>query len=534
MEWRYLSTVQTGQVLGADSFMNPLVDRNNYLYGVATAKTYLFKQKTWEGHNIGTPGWGWTGVTTYRSEHTQFHFSAGVRLENSGSSTQGVTVSLQIWAKTPGTENYGWQTLDSWTFSVAAGTTDNAFFNNTQWNTYDISSYEMQDESFRARFYVTGIDDPNTETYRIWVFYAALSGGEQSLDTNPTFDDGIIPTATDFNTILSNQEKLKYRADKPFDSAYLQKLEHHQADGYLGMYHGVFRYLGMGELTVEGLVEGITATTSTDASINIQITSFDQDNTTTFSGGGDFNYTLRTIDSSITNGLTPYPYSETFDLTTIGMTPGNLYKVYIGIKNDAETDNNPKISLTDLSIQLRSSGDGRTSPMPRFSYLDQPTAAQLNLICDDIDNLNNGDYILYSWHPLTTWMFSEADYAGGITRDHGGTIGGAYVIETTLNRYKILHRHRWLRWIGQGRIESVTRADGTTDLVDENGVWKDPLFSYDLGDSKIEYDSSGNTISALQTLDLDSISWLAYGMEYFVTGAYVAFEDYALTETECG
>jgi hypothetical protein len=95
-----------------------------------------------------------------------------------------------------------------------------------------------------------------------------------------------------------------------------------------------------------------------------------------------------------------------------------------------------------------------------------------------------------------------------------------------LDKYKSQLWH--LAPIGAGTLESRSGQEGPAP----DYTWI-PDFSTSLPDSKElineTYDDiDENKASVMQTLDLDSVNWLAYGMIYAVRGVEVAFEDYDL------
>lgn len=110
--------------------------------------------------------------------------------------------------------------------------------------------------------------------------------------------------------------------------------------------------------------------------------------------------------------------------------------------------------------------------MNLFTGLGYVTAAALNQFGAELAALN-----LSQWPP--------PNLAGPIERSEG--------------KFTLRHMRRHLVFKSQGQLEDPTGANPPVSLSEQEG----------------EYTS----------LDLDSVEWLAYGMEYRVTGVSTCYED---------
>jgi hypothetical protein len=148
-----------------------------------------------------------------------------------------------------------------------------------------------------------------------------------------------------------------------------------------------------------------------------------------------------------------------------------------------------------LLVDLAAGATRTYKPDGTWAEGDQPAAAALNLMADDLDEMYpaaDRESPIWYEHQLTT-------YAGP------ATLGGAGPTYSG-GQYRHTRRWRYLHWRGAGRLVS---SDG------------------------LHYQSLSDTATAggAQTLDLDSVSWLDYGQEYTVesygaNAILVAYEDY--------
>jgi len=535
MEYPYFKPVIDGQTLGAKTGLNILTARNQWLYGQSLFVYSMFKQKLIGGVGtqvpIGDSSVCWIGATTYRAEHPNLHISA-YWSGSCSEETWSTVMELQIWAMDPLDSTYKWLVLDTETITE---TTDPnpRFFNNTQYNIYDLSTYALQNSLIMVRFRRLSKPPNGTTGGDLQIFYAFMDGwvGLPAYVEPSVFDGEVTPVAADFNKLIAAQDFVYNKICHNDTPSYTQRLEHTQGGAFAILDSLAFTYRGWGELYL-GI--RINETDLEGNYLEVKLKSFDHhgewgggfggaDTPGDLPGGDVFTpVELPRID---TIGTTLY----TFDLSLIGtggygteaLTKFHTYRIDLGTVAG--------ISVSVFEAYIRKlPADCRSTTLPLWTHKDKVEDTDLNLLVSDIIEMadNDGDYRAAYTHPLVTWLCGDnVSYPSDAT-DHTGNL-------KTINinpSYGIMHRLPWLRWVGKGTLES------RTGIYAADGSWV-PTYSVALQDVKelinpnLEgtiYDIDAYKVSVLQALDLNTIKWMAYGLEYNVRGVLVAYEDYAL------
>ncbi|MHB0874574.1 MAG: hypothetical protein ACYC5O_00875 [Anaerolineae bacterium] len=192
---------------------------------------------------------------------------------------------------------------------------------------------------------------------------------------------------------------------------------------------------------------------------------------------------IATLADITTNGEA----AHTADLSALGLTLGTRYCVEVVATGSVPVTIHNLQTLDPAVVTREYLGAG-------YVHGNQPDASDLNAIKNDLNDM-------YPWSDRNSPVFfghelqpvAIAATAGGVAYSERGFI--------------VCHRWRYLRWRGAGVIESV-----------------DGLYEQSLSDT----DPEGEP----QVMDLDSLSWLAYGMQYRVKSKgsktlKQAHEDYA-------
>jgi len=448
--------VEDGDYLSA-TYMETLVARSEWLFGSAHSRTGLFLQRYGASSNPGLYNI-WEGETVWHSWHpnTALRISARVNL------TAAAIAYLQVY-------DGAWVTLTTDT------TNGDHWFGGSAQMEYDLSSgYTFADGIVRVRLAV------DTDTGNGTMYYAHLGDYTPITawpGTVPTFADGAGngPDAADFNAVRDMQEYLYGCAMHPQQSSWIATGTHAQGGAYLPLWRWMFRYSGLQRFYVQFVT---TAMAGDHVYVYIQDVQYPN--------GGSGASRLATLADVTTDTTTALSQ----DLSGLGLTVGTRYCIELGATDGAYVE-----ILRALMVDLVT-GPARTYvPDGTWAEGDQPAAAALNLIADDLEQMypaSDGSTESPIWyeHQLTTYAPPAA-------------IG---VIAYSAAQYRHTHRWRWLHWRGAGRLVS---ADG------------------------LSYTSLSDTATpgGTQALDLDSVAWLDYGQEYTVEGygsntILVAYEDY--------
>ncbi len=547
--YKHMSDYENGMILGADTGLNILVNRSDYLYPYGIMPYFMFFQSSTEDDygNTGNPSWTWEGTTTYRLHHPTFYFSAGIRVQNLGGTENPAaeTFELQVWVIDATT--YGsWKTLDSHTvsFDATVQTEKLEHFKATRVCSYDIptwlttNSYTLQNDAFRVRLIGTARSGNDT-AYRVRVFTAWFAGWDTShllsWETQPTIVDTVLSDAEDINPMINNQNYLKERSETNLQPMYRYLVSQAQpstgSTSVVEVGHFAFHYRPseMGRIYYNlGIFDQYAddyTQESARTAVRIYLESFDYfgDQAIPTTGGS---YRQLCLDFFPTqNGeIADYTATGTVDLSTFSpaLTPNETYKLTVVIQNYDE--HKPSVDLRNLSI-IPKTTDGRSAGLHKFVHLEQPAAVYINEMYADLQEMYDGDYQIEYVHPLVTWMNHEEADVPLLHTLHEGTLTTSR-INSAEHSYIICHRMRWLKFIGPARIQTMS---GT--MNEDNLFVAD--FEESIGEERVA-NNAGNTTSVqvLQTLDLNSIAWLAPGMYYQVRDARVAYEDYGLNESD--
>ena len=440
-------TIQTGELVGARTWLNLIARRANWCYGVAHGQGRFFRQahQTFAGE-------AWTGETRYRAAHPTLNFSAEIN-QGSGTSYLYYYGSDLLWHELDTDDSSG-----GW-----------SWFGGSQNMTYDCSGLSLPANGvLRLKFNCAN---------EVYVYHAYMSGttGLSAWPTVPTFVDGAghEPSAAQLDSLRLVTDYLYERACMPLCGTPCAKLSW-TATG--SVYRLAFRYGGCKQLRLTTTVEGCTASGHVYGYIEAD----------TFRGTN----TGEVLDIDADEAAA----SHLIDLSALGLTVGNRYILNIVTAGDPGY-----VTLLDAVIE-DPAGATRANVPHYWSRGDHVLAAQLNAIANDCTAMRDdpgSTSPIWPEHHLTSNL--PADCLEGVT-------GPYYRVQ----RLRFTHRFRFLRWRGGGRLASAVltnkvqsdRMGGTYVPIPV------PLHTKPLSDS----DPAGEP----QMLDLDSVPWLAYGMDYYV------------------
>jgi len=445
-----LRELTSGEYLGAETYFSVLSRRSHWLYGQAHGQNYPFNQR--EGQGIAQPIW--VGETPVRSEHMTLKFSARVNLN----APDGIA-RLQYYRDD-----------GQWIDIATDVNTGLRFFGGITENSYDLSALSPAQGMWVFRFLLTGAGG--------WgiVYRAYLSGttGFPTWPSLPTFTDGTVPTAADINKLRTMQEYLYHCARQPRVAACLATVQA-PTGGPIPLFRYQFVYGCTRKLHYNLTTSGLSGGNAT-LSVYLEPDTYCAD------AGDSRIATLRQLTSDVTD----QGYDE--DLSAYGLTQGERYTIEFACGGGAFITLN-QIVFSDLV------GVTRTYiPKSDWAHGDYPTAAQLNTIRDDLNQLypdTSRESPLWLTHELASWQYADAVQGGG---------------QYSSKRFRLSRRWRYLRYRGAGRLVS---ADGSIEV------------------SLSDTDPAG----VPQVLDLESTP-LPYGMAYYVesygdNNIAVAYEDYA-------
>jgi len=457
--WPALRQLSTGEFLGAKSWLNSLARRDNWLYAQAHAVDHPFRQAQ-TGALAGNPV-VWEGESTWRPEHPTLYFSAHI--------DGGTWAAIQYM-----------NASGSWANLAYDGGTGARWFGGVQDVTYSLSGLSLpSDNMVHLRFYVGGPGYGHV--------YRAFMWGESGLTswpTIPTFVDGTAPSAADLNTLRTAEQYLYERASRPNLGTNMTDASHSGNNPtYVPMFWYSFIYSGVQRLRLDFTTLNLNASTD---HLYVYL------NNEHYPDGGS---RLATLLDYTTGGNT-YNYVFNDDLSARGLTTGTVYQIEIG------TYGGFVVVVNDLSLRDLG-GVSRVNVPPTWAHGSHLTAAQLNGIASDLASMRD---TASNTHPIWPhhWFTSYQPYSYDIMH---------YGLYTGCQRYRFVHRWRYLRYRGSGILESVARkSDGSA------------LYTFSLPDT--------SPAGQLQTVDLDTVTWLGYGMEYWVNDSgnnkiLMAFEDYA-------
>lgn len=455
-----LRELTTGDYLGAGSWMSPLVRRSNWLYGQVHGWRYPFLQRWNEG--IAQPAW--VGGTMRRDEHLTLRLGARLAL------TAGQTARLQYFAS-----NDTWVTLDS-----DSNTTQGRYFGGFN-PVYERSlvglSPTPKGNHWLFRFIVEG----GTGGFAL-VYRAMLAGtvGFPVWPTLPTFANSpTVHAAADFNALRTAQNYLFECAKQPRIGSICNSGHYSGGGGIRPHFRWSFRYGGANRLIVR--LKAMDGTTGEWGSIRLIRPLGGHPGDACWAPWGEGSETVLQALAGTTLDAT-----YAFNLSAQGLTVGEYY----GIELRAIAG--PTTHVLAIGFGTEPAVTRANNPKQTWAHLEIPTAAQMNTIRADINELfPAGDRPSPLWleHDLATLQLpNQVQPAGpGHNLSFQGPVG-----------FYLAHRWRWLRYRGAGKIMSL-----------------DGRFEHSLSDST-------PVAGEAQLFDLDSLAWLTYGSGYYV-GVYNVF-----------
>lgn len=457
-----LRQISNGEVLGADTYLNIVAARSNYLYGQAHAPEGLQRQPFGSTTGALTV---WEADTRRVPEHPTLNFSARINLVAGGSA------QLQYYGSDDAWHDFATNGSDT--------TAGERWFCATENLTYTVSGLSIpDDEILHLRFIIAGAGTASTASV-----YRAYLSGTTGLTvwpaSMPTFVDGAggVPDAADFDAFRISQKYLQERAQRPNTGSEIGTAWHTQTGSTVTLWRWAFTYSGMQRLYCY-----LTVWEYLGGTVDLYINEEKYPDSGSRLNDGD---PLVTLGADHSEGYN-------FDLSGLGLTKGTRYQIELTMTKDG--DNGCLVEVGALTLGDLGGVSRTYTPKSDWAHGDRPTAAQLNRMVSDIVQMKDAaasESPIWPQHQLQPFLvWGELDnqrYQG--------------------QRYRITHRWRYLRWRGAGKIISADRLNEQT-----------------LSDS----DPAGES----QTLDLDGVEWLDYGMDYLAESygtnvLLIAYEDYA-------
>lgn len=466
--WQPTVELADGMVLGAGTWLDAIARNADLGYGFAHRPEAPFAQSWME-----PPGQGewvaWEGETRYDGAQTVFEFSAWVELPDPVGTAYA---KLQLWYDDQ------WNTLVTDTAAGAhwfddAHDTDGVISN-------DIAAYYTAGEVVLARLVVNG--DGGTGVTSAWTYRALLSGatGFPTWPTWPEWTDATPHDADDFNTLRTAAAYLKECCERTIPAQAVATVYHTQNDAVEEIARWSFRKAGPGRIQV-----GLT-TTDCDATRYVRVWLAEEQDP---HGPGSF--------ASVMIGEITSDTTTTVSYDISALTTGQRYAIIlVSYRQAIETE--PRATINSIHIDDLGS-ETRANVPPVFSFGDQPDAATIEALADDLEDMKPD---AASGSPL--WpehVFSSYRPFNRHTENLPSLVT-TYRIDG--RRWGLLHTFDYLRYRGAGRIVS---ADGQ--------------YNYTLSDS--------NPSGSPMVFELKSLTWLAKGDWYAVedTGTLnMAYEDW--------
>ncbi len=456
MEDAYTPVValQTGMVLGSDSWLNAIARNADLAYGYAHGPQGLFSQ-SW----FIPPGLGiytiWEGVTVYDGCHVNLNFSAWVAVAD------GKYAMLQLYYD------------NAWHDFVADTSAGEHWFDDANdvggVVSYNISSYYSAGDIVRARLLTEDSGAGNT-VYRATLGGAAFKWPDNSALTWPSWPawtNNTAHSAGDFNTLRTAVEYLRRCAQRPTLGTEKGYAEHLQggAGDYQTLFRWSFRLGGQQELHM-------TLTTQGCLDPDDWIGVFIEDEQ--YPHGPNGSTRLATLATYTTDG------NKTLDADLSAYSVGTYYTIEVGRKRTAAGP-----SATVTSCWLRDlAGVARANTPGVFAYGTKPTAATLTALSADLEDMkpvNASDSPLWYEHPFATIR--------GMNQEHYQVAPAIQLYHYAVHQWGIAHLYDYIYWAGAGQIVS---ADG--------------LHRESLSDSA--------PAGQVQAIDTRRFNWLAKGDRY--------------------
>ena len=439
-----LRQITTGELLGADTYLNPLVERSHWLYGQAHAPEGMQRQPFGSTTGALTV---WEAEARRVPEHPTLNFCARINLVAGGSA------QLQYYG-----DDSAWHDMPANGSDTNAG---DRWFCATENLTYTVSGLSIpDDEILHLRFIIAGSGTASTAT----VYRGYLSGttGLTAWPASmPAFVDGAgnAPTAAKFNDLRVAQMYLHERAQRPNTGSEIGTAWHTQTDSTVTLYRWVFTYSGLARLycylTVWEYVGG-----TVDLYINNE-------------KYPDSGARLNSGDPLVSLGA-DHSEGYNFDLSGLGLTKGTRYQIELVMTRSG--DDGFLVEVGELVLGDLGGVSRTYKPKSNWAHGDRPTAAQLNTVADDLTEMKDvagSESPIWPQHQLQPFLVWAEQ---GTSRYQG-------------QRYRITHRWRYLRWRGAGKIISADRLNeqtlsdsdpvGESQVLDLDGVeWLDYGMTY--------------------------------------------------------
>jgi hypothetical protein len=408
-----------------------------------------------QAHSENTVQYAWQGEVAYRAEHPTLNFSAEIK--GAGDYTL---------------EYYGADTTWHAAAAATAGGAGWTWFGGSQSLTYATGAWSLPDDGM-LRLRLVSADE-------VYVYRAYMSGtgGLTAWPTFPTFADAGTPTAAQVNTLRTGGEYLYERACHNLTGTAGGTVSHSNPS-WAPFLRLAFRYSGTEQLRVTTSAEEMEVDGHNYVYIEAEDYNPDSDGRR---GGGVILVDISTDETETT---------RTVDLSAQSLTVGNRYIVEIGQDNTAGSGG--YLTVHDVALEDLA-GVTRANVPHVWAEGDVILAADLNALAADMTEMRDdaaSDSPIWPEHYLASYQ--PGAEARGVT--------GPFF---WLKWQRFTHRWRFLRYRGSGRICSIANA-------------VPPREASITGEAAPEYQRNiTDTGEDEGLIDLDSLGWLAYGMDYYV------------------
>ena len=413
-----LRQISNGEVLGADTYLNIVAARSNWLYGQAHAPEGLQRQPFGSTTGALTV---WEADTRRVPEHPTLNFSARINLVAGGSAQLQYYGSDDAWHDMP-TNGSDTTAGDRW-------------FCGTENLTYTVSGLGIpDDEMLHLRFIIAGAGTASGATV-----YRAYLSGTTGLTvwpaSMPIFVDGAgnEPDAADFDKYRVAQKYLQQRAERPNTGSEIGTTWHTQTGSTVTLYRWSFTYSGLQRLYCY-----LTVWEYAGGSVSLYI-----NNEKYPASGARLNGGYPIVGPIAANDSTGW----NVDLSALGLTKGARYQIELTMTKDG--DNGCLVEVGALTLGDLGGVTRTHTSKSNWAHGDRPTATQLNTMVSDIVDMKDtvaSESPIWPYHQLQPFLVWAEQ---GVTRYQG-------------QRYRITHRWRYLRWRGAGKIVSADRLNEET------------------------------------------------------------------------
>jgi hypothetical protein len=470
--WEETRRLYAGEYLGAESWMQIMTRRSNWLCGRAHSPTGMFLQRTGETTTSDTVFW--EGTTYYRPEHPMLNFSARMNLAAGGAAG----ARLQYYAA-----DETWKPIDS------DGTTGDAWFNATENSTYDLATLgveaDLPDDGYlRLRFIVDGTGGTTSaDVYRAFMSgQVDFTGWAAMAD----FSDEEVPTADQLNAIRQSQTHLLECAERIHVSEHVSTYQHTQDNAAQTLVRYAFRYDGRNRLYMY-----LYTAQFDNAAEELHIYLCDEKypaSGSRLNGGTAILSVAGDTGDPINLGGVGYNWN----LADYSLTRGNYYQIEVVVKNiEAATSDYPILGIAGAQIADTDSPT-RTYVPATFEHGDVLTHAHLNNICDDLEQMYQStagaESPIYPEHWISTHQPASHN-----------------TITITASRIRLHHTWRWLRYASAGAVPLYVSEESVPgELPGEVFIQPSTLVTLP------------NTDGEPALYDLSAVGGLPYGIQYYI------------------